>query len=94
MTIYSDNLGYCKVLSETLRTGGLFNSCDLPCPEEKKNTPEGRWIHEKTKGFTLYGGYPGPDGGHVVMQTSYFDRFWDKGQKSRRYFIFVEKKAA
>ena len=51
----------------------------------------GRWVHEKAGGITLYGGYPGRDGGHVSQQTSYFDRFWDKGQKSRRYFLFVRR---
>jgi len=93
MTIYSDNLGYCKTLAQTLGEGGLFESVVVACPAAEKDTPTGRWIHEKQPGgITVYGGYPGRDGGHISQQTSYFDRFWDKGQKSRRYFIFVRRK--
>ena len=41
MTIYSVNLGYCKVLGQTLAQGGLFTSIAVDCPPEAKDTPTG-----------------------------------------------------
>mmetsp|Transcript_38751 Transcript_38751/g.77175 ORF Transcript_38751/g.77175 Transcript_38751/m.77175 type:complete len:923 (-) Transcript_38751:50-2818(-) len=39
----------------------------------------------------LWRGEPGPEIGHVVQASSYFDRMWDLGQKKRRWFIYVKK---
>jgi pentatricopeptide repeat protein len=35
---------------------------------------------------------PGPEAGHVcVNASSYFDRMWSRGQKKRRWFIYLKK---
>lgn len=39
----------------------------------------------------VWRGEPGPEAGHVVQASSYFDRMWDLGQKKRRWFLFVRK---
>ena len=39
----------------------------------------------------VWRGSPGPEAGHVVPASSYFDRMWTLGQKKRRWFIFLKK---
>jgi hypothetical protein len=41
----------------------------------------------------LYYGTPGPDCGHLVTQTSYFDRLWEyrQGEATERFYIFMKK---
>ena len=43
------------------------------------------------KKLTLWRGEPGPVCGHSTIASSYFDRLWDKGNKKRRWFIYVKK---
>jgi tRNA G46 methylase TrmB len=46
-------------------------------------------VHSKK--LTLWRGEPGPICGHAVVASSYFDRLWDRGNKKRRWFIYVKK---
>ena len=39
--------------------------------------------------ISLYRGNPGRQGGHMVSASSYFDRLWTNGQKTRRWFIVL-----
>ena len=81
-----------EVLAKTLVGQRSLGPVELACDEKhSKKSQLGRWVHEVVDTVTIYGGYPGSDGGHVVEASSYFDRFWDKGQKSRRYFLIVKK---
>ena len=49
--------------------------------------------HEMVSGVRLYYGTPGPDCGHLVTQTSYFDRLWEyrQGEATERFYIFMKK---
>ena len=47
---------------------------------------------EFVEGIRIYHGTPSPDAGHVVKVTSYFDRFWEHGQHTERYFMVLDKK--
>ena len=46
-------------------------------------------VHDKK--LILWRGEPGPVCGHSTAASSYFDRMWDRGNKKRRWFIFVKK---
>ena len=39
-------------------------------------------------------GVPPPEAGHAVDVTSYFDRFWERGKKAKRFFLGLRKPAA
>lgn len=39
----------------------------------------------------LMRGDAGRDCGHSIEASSYFNRMWDKGQKTRRWFLFLQK---
>jgi len=39
----------------------------------------------------VWRGNPGPEVGHVVSASSYFDRMWERGQKKRRWILFLRK---
>ena len=58
---------------------------------EVEPTEVGGKTSEVFNGIRLYDGIPGPDSGHAANVTSYFDRFWEHGNKRERYFIFVTK---
>jgi len=90
LTIFSDNYLYCQSLAASLgqlSKGGksLYKSND------KASITSGDGGHELHNGVRLYYGIPGPDSGHAVNVTSYFDRFWERGQHTERYFIAVIK---
>ena len=46
---------------------------------------------ELIDGVSLHKGVPDQEAGHAANVTSYFDRFWEHGNKRERYFIFVTK---
>jgi hypothetical protein len=46
---------------------------------------------ELIDGVSLHKGIPDQEAGHAANVTSYFDRFWEHGNKRERYFIFVTK---
>jgi len=90
LTIFSDNREYMRSLAGTL--GGL---CDrdynrLFCPSP--HVPE-RMLGaaERCGGVAVCKGCPGPKLGHAAQATSQFDRFFQHGQHTERYFIAVTK---
>jgi len=42
-------------------------------------------------GVKIFKGLPGPECGHSVAASSYFDRLWDNGKHTRRHFLFLKK---
>ena len=40
---------------------------------------------------TLYVGVPGPQAGHCVQASSYFDRLWKRGALEERFFLVLRK---
>ena len=91
LTIFSDNYLYCQSLAASLgaledRDGAkLFASND-------KASCTGDGGYETHGGVRLRYGIPGKDSGHAVNVTSYFDRFWERGQHTERYFIAVTRR--
>ena len=39
----------------------------------------------------IHQGTPGPAGGFLVDEQSYFDRFWEHGQHVDRFFLLLVK---
>ncbi|CAE8608698.1 unnamed protein product [Polarella glacialis] len=91
LTIFSDNEQYMQSLARTLGSlreqggpGRLFTPFgDVP----DEHVMEAQEIC----GVLLYQGQPGPEVGHAVAQDSYFDRLFQLGQHSERYYIAVVK---
>jgi tRNA G46 methylase TrmB len=46
---------------------------------------------ENIEGVRLYRGVPGEGTGHLVHEQSYFDRFWEQGARTERFFAVVSK---
>ena len=42
-------------------------------------------------GIRIFHGSPGAEGGFLVDEQSYFDRFWEHGQHADRFFLLLEK---
>jgi len=82
LTILSDNLKYLQVLAQTFaRIDGFQSAKKL----------DGVEIHEDIQGVKVFKGLPGPECGHSVLASSYFDRLWDNGKHTRRHFLFLRK---
>lgn len=48
-------------------------------------------LQGKKREIVLWRGEPGEEAGHLAESSSYFDRMWEKGQKKRRWFLFLKK---
>lgn len=59
--------------------------------QSQPSGPSARDVGGCGRSVDVWRGDPGPEAGHVVQASSYFDRMWDLGQKKRRWFIFVRK---
>ena len=51
----------------------------------------GKATHENVAGVRLYRGLPGKGTGHAVYEQSYFDRFWEQGAHTDRFFMVLSK---
>ncbi|EOD27617.1 hypothetical protein EMIHUDRAFT_235476 [Emiliania huxleyi CCMP1516] len=83
LTIFSDNHRYCcslaRLLGEMRRgaaAAGDAGRCFASVPLE---------------GIRIFHGSPGAEGGFLVDEQSYFDRFWEHGQHADRFFLLLEK---
>ncbi|KAK3247312.1 hypothetical protein CYMTET_43184 [Cymbomonas tetramitiformis] len=94
LTIFSDNYEYCGTLARTLaalhgvRGEPVFQSVR---GAECSSAGDGSATFEDVDGVRLYHGIPGSDSGHAVHAASYFDRFWERGQHTGRYFLVLAK---
>ena len=97
LTILSDNGRYCRALCATLGalrdpTGATARAALVNEDIRLLDGAEAPY-HEMVSGVRLYYGTPGPDCGHLVTQTSYFDRLWEyrQGEATERFYIFMKK---
>ena len=44
--------------------------------------------------MVVYEGVPGPEVGHELPASSFFDRMWAAGKKTKRYTLFLGKAPA
>jgi pentatricopeptide repeat protein len=49
---------------------------------------------ESQKEIIVYRGVAEADVGHIVSSSSYFDRLWENGAKTQRYFLYLRKAAS
>ena len=88
LSIVSDNLPYMEELTVQLAIGleGKFVSGYFAqgCRSYIKETESG--------GISLWRGDLPEETGVTAEASSYFDRLWTRGQKVRRWFLFVEKR--
>ncbi len=47
---------------------------------------------DDVNGVRVYRGVPGADAGHAVQVASYFDRFWEHGRKTDRFYILLSRR--
>jgi tRNA G46 methylase TrmB len=83
LTVLSDNLRYLQVLARTLNAIRELQSAEAV---------EGAEVHEAVGAVRVFKGLPGPECGHSVAASSYFDRLWDNGKHTRRHFLFLRKR--
>uniref|UniRef100_A0A7S4F6X9 tRNA (guanine(46)-N(7))-methyltransferase n=2 Tax=Chrysotila carterae TaxID=13221 RepID=A0A7S4F6X9_CHRCT len=67
--------------SGSQKTPRLFRSVDMST----------QMPFEEFAGVRVYLGVPGREGGHLVNETSYFDRFWEHGQHVERCFLLLSR---
>lgn len=91
-TLLTDNVWYGKLLLRTVANMSL--SARSFCNALPESSPNGNGpveVEMQVSGLTLYRGKPGPESGHVVDASSYFDRLWQRGQQPNRYFLSLRK---
>ena len=87
LVIATDNLRYGRTLLQSLAAltgakGKLF----------APHVVGGNYDAQEQVGeFCLYRGTPGDDCGWTVEASSYFDRFWNNAQLTKRFFICLQK---
>ena len=88
LTILSDNERYCRTLAKSI--GSLKGPAEpyLFSSVELEGAPGS---YEQMGRARLYHGVPGPESGHLVHATSFFDRFWMHGHHEERYFMLFER---
>eukprot|EP00041_Stephanoeca_diplocostata_P040591 m.1640049 g.1640049 ORF g.1640049 m.1640049 type:complete len:963 (+) comp39393_c0_seq1:283-3171(+) len=62
------------------------NDADTGNAEESRADEVGVW---RDGAVELHAGTPGEESGHVVEASSYFDRLWTEGSKTKRYYLCV-----
>ena len=104
LTLFSDNHRYMQTLAKTLAEL-LHEEGDDAADAEKIGEPmfsaeaaegtsmdgSGKATHENVAGVRLYRGLPGKGTGHAVYEQSYFDRFWEQGAHTDRFFMVLSK---
>lgn len=104
LTIFSDNHRYCCSLARMI---GDMRRRKPACPTSlhKCSSPNGTsssfphfisvdlpsMHREVIDRIHIYHGLPGPAGGFLVDEQSYFDRFWEHGQHVDRFFMVLAK---
>lgn len=92
VTVVTDNRDYGKQLSEIAASAG-FTSCLRAVDGDAffASTDEVRFRTATTGAdggsVVLYEGTPGPQHGHAVAGSSYFDRLWLADSKVKRYYF-------
>ena len=62
-----------------------------PCAKGTSMDGKGEATFENVDGVRLYHGLPGKGTGHMVYEQSYFDRFWEQGSHTNRFFMVLSK---
>lgn len=110
ISIVTDSLPYAKLLTELVsdlpvQEGSYFESVDAGDDSDEDDDKdlghgvsvekvEMRRKNAKDGPVVLWRGEPGPSCGHSIIASSYFDRMWDKGNKKRRWFLYLRKKSS
>ena len=83
LTIVTDNLPYAKSLVQTCHEAGFKSgTCD---------DASGVDVLASVGNVHLMEGMPGTSEGYTKGTESYFDRLWQRGQRSRRFYLAVVK---
>jgi len=88
ITVFSDNGRYCQSLARTV--AALRDTSSGARLLKSEVVPECTSF-ERVEGVHVYHGTPGRRCGHLVSEQSYFDRFWNAGQHSERFFLMLVK---
>ena len=89
LTIVTDNLPYAKSLCGICHEAG-FKSGTL-YDEEDIDAGFSVDVLASVGLVQLMEGMPGPESGYTKGTESYFDRLWQRGQRSRRFYLSVVK---
>jgi len=86
LTIFSDNLEYTRSLASCL--GDLHTDGARIFDPHTDVDDE---LADQENGVLIWQGTPGAEAGHAVAESSQFDRFFQHGNHSERYYISVVK---
>jgi len=90
LTILSDNQQYMRSIARTL--GNLRGDDRARLFVPFGDVPDQHVMEaEELCGMLVYEGTPGPAVGHAAAVSSYFDRFFQHGQHTERYYMAVAK---
>jgi len=87
-TIVTDNMAYALALARSVAARDDLGSARL-----LRRGPHYQDLHETVGGVKVWVGQPGAECGHVKRASSFFDRMWTKGQKTKRFTLFLENQA-
>jgi pentatricopeptide repeat protein len=104
VSIVTDSLPYAKLLTEIVGSFAhddyTFESC-IQADDDDDDVVNDRGIgsvekvelvkENRGKKVVLWRGEPGSSCGHSTIASSYFDRLWDKGNKKRRWYLYLRK---
>jgi hypothetical protein len=98
-TIVTDNLWYGKFLMRSVAAlqmanqgNGSQSAFQLRSLSLSECAKGDDWkIQDSDGNVTLFVGRPGPNAGHVVDASSYFDRLWKRGKLVERFFLVLRK---
>jgi hypothetical protein len=109
ITILTDNLLYAQSISQTILQINAAPKNTVPykllsvklTESDSLNRHLQECVVDSKKETTgagggkvlIWRGEPGVDAGHVASTSSYFDRMWAFGQKKRRWFLYLKKRA-
>ena len=101
LTLFSDNHRYMQQLARTLAQLHHTGEVDVDkigepmfSAEAAKGTSmdgKNAATFENVEGVRLYHGLPKEGTGHMVYEQSYFDRFWEQGSHTNRFFMVLSK---
>eukprot|EP00928_Gymnodinium_smaydae_P032189 TRINITY_DN23379_c0_g1_i1.p1 TRINITY_DN23379_c0_g1~~TRINITY_DN23379_c0_g1_i1.p1 ORF type:complete len:980 (-),score=272.25 TRINITY_DN23379_c0_g1_i1:145-3084(-) len=89
LTILSDNLRYLRTLARILAVLRPASSGRRAFEPPAAEGPAG--VGEDCDGVRVHHGWPDTRHGHLVKAASYFDRLWERSDRTGRYFIFLQR---
>lgn len=89
LTLVTDNLPYARTLAGSAAAAGFADATAAAPVGIRHEDPVRAETTGEAGAVRLFEGLPGPEHGHGVGGSSYFDRLWKEGDKVKRYYFCV-----